>query len=114
MKNIWISCILSLLVVGSACSEEVVWNVFSENIVLLDDLDNERGQGGIDDLTVLNESNLQATVTDNYVGDYSITGNNSIDASSFTNSAGIISVIQNTGSNVLIQNSTIVNFIITP
>jgi hypothetical protein len=40
--------------------------------------------------------------------------NNIIDTSSFANSAGIISVIQNTGNNVIIQNSTVVNVVITP
>ena len=112
MKNILISCILSLFIVESACSEEVMWDVFSANIVLLDDLDKERGLGGVD-LTVLNENNIHGTLTDN-VATNNITGNNVIDASSFANAAGVVSVIQNTGNNVLIQNSTIVNFVITP
>lgn len=38
-----------------------------------------------------------------------ITGHNTIDASSFANSGGIISVIQNTGNNSLFQHSTTVN-----
>ncbi len=37
------------------------------------------------------------------------TGNNSIDAGSFANMAGLPVVIQNSGANVLIQNATIVN-----
>ena len=112
MKNIWFSCILSLLFIDSAWSEEVVWGVYSENIVSLEDLDKERGQGGVD-LTVLNESNVHGTLTDN-VATHNISGDNIIDASAFANAAGIVSVIQNTGNNVLIQNSTIVNFVITP
>ena len=80
---------------------------------VLEELDNQRGQGGVD-LSVLNESNIHGTLTDNIVMPNTITGNNIIDASSFANAAGIVSVIQNTGNNVLIQNSTIVNFVITP
>ena len=38
-----------------------------------------------------------------------VTGNNSIDAGSFANMAGIPVVIQNSGANVLIQNATIIN-----
>lgn len=112
MKNIWISCILSLLFFDNVWSDEVVWEIYKENTVLLEDLDNERGQGGVD-LTVLNESNIQGALTDN-IANNNITGNNTIDTSSFANAAGIVSVIQNTGNNVLIQNSTIVNFVITP
>lgn len=37
------------------------------------------------------------------------TGNNTIDAGSFANMAGLPVVIQNSGANVLIQNATIVN-----
>lgn len=37
------------------------------------------------------------------------TGNNSISDGAFTNSTGLPTVIQNSGANVLIQNSTIIN-----
>jgi hypothetical protein len=37
------------------------------------------------------------------------TGHNSIGGDAFTSAAGFISTIQNTGNNVLIQNSTIIN-----
>ena len=74
MKRIWICCILSLLIVKSAWSDDVIWNGFSDNIVLLEYLDKERGQGGFD-LAVLNESNVQATLTDNMAVN-NTTGNN--------------------------------------
>jgi len=38
-----------------------------------------------------------------------MTGSNSIADGSFTNSSGFPMVIQNSGSNVLIQNATIIN-----
>ncbi|WP_299018029.1 carbon storage regulator [uncultured Photobacterium sp.] len=37
------------------------------------------------------------------------TGDNVIDASSFSDSSGVLNVVQNTGNNVLIQNATVVN-----
>jgi hypothetical protein len=49
----------------------------------------------------------QAELTGNSAN-YSVTGSNSI-ASSFGNSGGIVSVIQNTGNNSLFQHSTTVN-----
>jgi parallel beta-helix repeat protein len=47
-------------------------------------------------------------VTDN-VASQLTTGSNSISENSFSNSSGIPIVIQNSGNNVLIQNSTILN-----
>ena len=38
-----------------------------------------------------------------------VTGSNSIDSNSFTNTQGLVNVIQNSGNNVVIQSQTIVN-----
>ncbi|MFC3549517.1 hypothetical protein ACFOLC_00640 [Lysobacter cavernae] len=46
---------------------------------------------------------------DNTSADRVVTGHNSINAGSFANSNGIVTTIQNTGANVLIQNAMIVN-----
>jgi hypothetical protein len=51
---------------------------------------------------------LSGTVTDNSAVNV-VTGNNVINGGSFANSSGLPTVIQNSGSNVLIQNATIVN-----
>lgn len=42
------------------------------------------------------------------------TGNNVIGEGAFTDTAGFVSTIQNTGNNVLIQNSTIINVAVEP
>lgn len=65
----------------------------------------EQSRGGTD---VHNESNLSGMVTNNSATNV-VTGNNVIDAGSFANMTGIPVVIQNTGANVLIQSSTIIN-----
>jgi len=66
----------------------------------------EAQRGGTD--TVSNNMQLDGSVRDN-VAHNVVTGSNSIDAGSFANMAGIPTVIQNSGANVLIQNATIIN-----
>lgn len=58
--------------------------------------------------TVINEHTLDGVVRDNQA--YNLTtGGNLISDGAFAGSSGLATVIQNSGNNVLIQNSTIVN-----
>jgi hypothetical protein len=66
----------------------------------------DRARGGTD--TVSTEATLNGAVTGNSAT-HVITGNNTIQASSFAGATGIPIVIQNTGANVLIQNATVIN-----
>jgi hypothetical protein len=68
----------------------------------------EQSRGGTDTSNVTNNTRISGTVNDNNAINV-VTGNNTIDAGSFANMAGIPVVIQNTGANVLIQSSTTVN-----
>lgn len=69
-----------------------------------DQLDSLRGGAE----TVVNEHMLNGSVHENQA--YNLTtGGNLIGESSFAGSSGFATVIQNSGNNVLIQNSTIVN-----
>lgn len=79
--------------------------------VLLEDLDNTRGLGGVFDVT--NNNHLEAILTDNDASN-SVTGSNTIDGGSFTDASGVFSIIQNTGNNVIIQDTTIITVTITP
>ena len=63
-------------------------------------------RGGFD--SVNNDQKLSGVVGTNTANNV-LSGNNSISSNSFTNSVGIPIVIQNSGANVLIQNSTIIN-----
>lgn len=67
-------------------------------------LEGERGKAD----TTSNDARLHGVVSGNSAINVA-TGGNSIDTGSFANMAGLPVVIQNTGANVLIQNSTIVN-----
>jgi hypothetical protein len=74
-----------------------------------EDLSGERGEGTllIDDIWVTH-ADLDGTSMGNSVAN-SITGNNYIGSTAFNGANGMIGVIQNTGNNVVIQKSTIVN-----
>lgn len=67
-------------------------------------------RGGTD--THLSQNNSNGAVSGN-VASQLTTGSNSISSSAFSNSSGIPIVIQNSGNNVLIQNSTILNLQLT-
>jgi len=56
----------------------------------------------------LNQNNASAAVHDNTASNLS-TGNNTISGSAFANTNGVPMVVQNSGNNVVIQNSTILN-----
>jgi hypothetical protein len=65
-------------------------------------------RGGDDTHTTTNTIDVHGDVGGNTATDI-VTGTNSIDGGSFANAAGIATVIQNTGANVLIQNAMVVN-----
>jgi hypothetical protein len=72
------------------------------------DLANQRGGSE----TRINQNNATGTVTGNVASQLN-TGSNTISESAFSNTNGIPIVIQNSGNNVLIQNSTILNLQLT-
>lgn len=74
--------------------------------VPVDTLALERLRGG--ESTVDNDVLLEGTVENN-TADRIVSGSNAISDGAFTNANGINTVIQNTGSNVLIQNGMVVN-----
>jgi len=77
-----------------------------------DELDNARGREGVD-MTTLNNMNVRATLSGNQANN-TVNGYNIIDHGAFAQASGINSVIQNSGNNVIIQDSTIVNVTIIP
>ena len=79
--------------------------------VMLEDLYQVRGLGGVLDVT--NNNHLEAILTDNNASN-NVSGNNIIDRGSFNEASGVFSIIQNTGNNVIIQDSTIITVTITP
>lgn len=79
--------------------------LFSKQTISSETLGAHRGGA----LTVVaNDLTARGTVSDNFAANLS-TGNNAISDSAFQHAAGLPMVIQNSGNNVLIQNSTILN-----
>ncbi|BBL35796.1 hypothetical protein Nstercoris_02072 [Nitrosomonas stercoris] len=78
----------------------------------LEELDQATGREGID-VTTLNNMNVRAFLAGNRATN-NTSGFNSIDNGSFVGASGMFSVIQNSGNNVLIQDSTIINVTIIP
>lgn len=56
----------------------------------------------------INQNNASATVEDNVANNVT-TGNNTVSGNAFSNVNGVPMVVQNSGNNVVIQNSTILN-----
>ena len=82
-------------------------------VVSLEALEEQRGKRGVIDVETLAQAQLNGELSGN-VAINTVNGNNIIDNGSFKEASGLISVIQNTGNNVLIQDSTVVNVTILP
>lgn len=76
--------------------------------VLPEELDQVRGMGGVVDVTTYNNIDVDGVLTGNTATN-NVSGSNIIDHGSFSDASGFVSVIQNTGNNVLIQDTTLVN-----
>lgn len=74
-----------------------------------DELDVYRGEGI--DVQTVNTAELDGNLEGNTAVN-SVTGGNVIRNGAFANASGLSTAIQNSGNNVLIQNSTIVNVVI--
>ncbi|WP_374090168.1 hypothetical protein [Methylomicrobium lacus] len=120
MGTILKSALLTLLVMIMKTPPATADTVqYEERLVLFatadkalpEELDNARGREGVD-MTLLNIQDLQATINGN--ANHNVNGFNMIDNNSFTHVSGIASVIQNSGNNVIIQDSTIVSVTVNP
>ncbi|WP_372964686.1 hypothetical protein [Marinobacter sp.] len=75
-------------------------------------LESASGRQGIPLQWQLNDNQQNAVVTGNKLSGTSFTGDNLISDHAFENMSGIATVIQNTGNQVVIQDSTQVNILI--
>ena len=100
MRSIMLT--LALLVACGAAAAQPRNDVFGERIT---DARLAAASGGTD---VHSNMQLSGTITDTSAQNL-LTGDNVISGASFVGAAGLPTVIQNSGNNVLIQNATIVN-----
>lgn len=89
--------------VSEAKPEDNKDNTFETASMSSEDLDENRGA-----YSPSSASYLLANSTNNSVNN-SVTGGNVISEGAFNSSSGLVNVIQNSGNNVLIQSSTVVN-----
>lgn len=78
-----------------------------------EELAGSRGRQGVDTLQQMNENDQRAWLENNRL-DADSTGNNVIESGALQGIEGISTVIQNTGNQVVIQESTLLNLTITP
>lgn len=96
--------VIDVAFTGNTENNEGSENTFeTASIVSAEDLEENRGA-----FSPVNTSYLMATSSNNSVTN-SVTGDNIISDDAFSNSSGLVNIIQNSGNNVLIQSSTIVN-----
>lgn len=77
-----------------------------------DQLADTSGRQGIPMQWQINDSQQNANVSDNLLSGNVVTGNNSISDDAFGNMSGVATVIQNTGNQVVIQDSTQINILL--
>lgn len=90
---------------GHASAENLPGGIFGATAVSPETLADQRGGA---EVHILNDSTTNGAVHDSLASNVN-TGSNWITDGSLAGAAGIPVVVQNSGNNVLIQNSTIVN-----
>ncbi|MET2854489.1 carbon storage regulator [Vibrio owensii] len=98
-------CTLGMVVAVSVNAEDIT---LSDETVSLEAMNEARGRQNVELDLFYAESDVDGISSDN-VATNTVSGNNILSPGAFADSSGISSVIQNTGNNVLIQNSTVVN-----
>ena len=99
---------------GNKEDSELLSTFADEARLSTDQLDDQRAQANIEVHQVtINDQELNGVVSNNTaIGNE--TGDNIIADGAFTDAAGFIGTVQNSGNNVLIQNSTIINVAVEP
>ena len=77
-----------------------------------DQLADASGRQGVSMQLQVNNNQQNANVSDNLLSGNVFTGNNSISDNAFGNMSGVATVIQNTGNQVVIQDSTQINILL--
>jgi len=91
----------------SAFAEEGPGTISSPIIAGMSDDELDAQRGG--EIVPVSEATLTAILEENTISGSSITGNNSVGGSAFAGANGFMTVIQNSGNQVIIQDSTIIN-----
>lgn len=95
-------------------SSELMSTLGNKTKLSSDELDDQRAKAALEIHHVtINDQELNGVVSNNTaIGNN--TGDNIVSDGAYSNAAGFLSTVQNSGNNVLIQNSTIINVAIEP
>ncbi len=78
----------------------------------VDQLADSSGRQGVSMQWQINDNQQNANVSDNLLSGNVVTGDNRISDNAFGNMSGVATVIQNTGNQVVIQDSTQINILL--
>lgn len=104
------TALLALLFTGAGFASAEGW--MDATSLSEDQLADASGRQGIPLQWQINNNQQNANVSDNLLSGNVVTGNNSISDNAFGNMSGVATVIQNTGNQVVIQDSTQINILI--
>ena len=120
-KSVWLGHILALaatfasaplaLAEGNEAGDVADQLAFGAPLSM-EQLGTASGRQGVPLQLQLNDNQQDAVVSNNQLSGNVVTGNNSISDHAFEHMSGIATVIQNTGNQVVIQDSTMINVLI--
>ena len=102
--------LLALLVAGAGIVSAEEW--MDTTSLSEAQLADASGRQGVSMQWQINNNQQNANVSDNLLSGTVVTGDNSISDNAFGNMSGVATVIQNTGNQVVIQDSTQINILI--
>lgn len=112
-----ITCVLGLALLtstatalGETANNEEAW--LQKSALSAQQLGETSGRQGVSLQWQMNNSNQNANVSDNVLAGQVMTGNNLISGGAFQNMSGVATVIQNSGNQVVIQDTTQINVLI--
>jgi hypothetical protein len=100
----------STVVAGETSSPLEVLDFDGMATISEDEMSGQSGRQGID-LLQMNDAEQSALLENNQIQGITSNGSNTIDGSSFSGSVGFTTAIQNSGNNVIIQDTTLVNIV---
>ncbi|MBQ0745222.1 MAG: hypothetical protein KBT73_01575 [Marinobacter sp.] len=95
---------------GDTVDTDETW--LQQSALSAQQLNEASGRQGVSLQWQMNNSNQNANVSDNVLSGQVMTGNNLISGNAFQNMNGVATVIQNSGNQVVIQDTTQINVLI--
>jgi hypothetical protein len=102
--------LIAVTATGETANTDEAW--LQQSALSAQQLDEASGRQGVSLQLQMNNSNQNANVSDNVLAGQVMTGDNLINGGAFANMNGVATVIQNSGNQVVIQDTTQINVLI--